>query len=206
MRRESKPDPKHSIMTLLCHHTTPRAQSHPTHNVKSIPYPYMKVITTYIYVASFLSLQWLLLYPWANQQLIHCKNQLCDWPRNGFSKILIRTVPEISSELQFFEILNSLLLRSLNTDFNDFFSFSGILQSSREDRRRTKDVDSLFKLSQSCNLVSCSSPKVHLQICWQIKMCIIIPISCLIENFDLKKIMHFMCQKEKKTEIFVTKL
>jgi hypothetical protein len=51
----------------------------PTHNVKSLPYPYMKVMTTYNDVASLKSLQWLLLCPWVSQQLVHCNNdQLCD--------------------------------------------------------------------------------------------------------------------------------
>ena len=44
-------------------HHAPRA-----HNVRSIPYPYMKVITTYNYVAGLQSLQWLLICPWASQQ------------------------------------------------------------------------------------------------------------------------------------------
>ena len=56
------------------------------HNVRSIPYPYMKVITTYNYVAGLQSLQWLLLFPWTSQHLIHCWNQMFDWPHNGLIK------------------------------------------------------------------------------------------------------------------------
>ena len=47
-------------------HHAPRA-----HNVRSIPYPYMKVIPTYNYVAGLQSLQWLLLCPRASQQVSH---------------------------------------------------------------------------------------------------------------------------------------
>mgnify|MGYP007022694313 CR=1 FL=1 len=37
-----------------------------THNAEPIPYPYMKATTTYIML-----LQWLLVYPWASQQVSH---------------------------------------------------------------------------------------------------------------------------------------
>jgi hypothetical protein len=47
-------------------HYAPRA-----HNVRSIPYPYMKVTATYNYVAGLQSLQWLLLCPRACQQVSH---------------------------------------------------------------------------------------------------------------------------------------
>ena len=62
--------PRHSTVTSV---TLPHPEPNPTptHNARSIPYPYMKVITTYIYVASLQSLQWLLLYPWTSQHLVH---------------------------------------------------------------------------------------------------------------------------------------
>merc|ERR1712008_614724 len=41
------------------------------HNVRSIPYPYMKVTATYNYVARLQSLQWMLLCPRASQQVSH---------------------------------------------------------------------------------------------------------------------------------------
>ena len=57
------------VPTLLCHRTTPRAQSHPNPQCQVL-YPYMKVITTYNDVASLQSLQWLFLCFWASQQVI----------------------------------------------------------------------------------------------------------------------------------------
>ena len=52
------------MLTGGARHHAPEA-----HNVRSVPYPYMKVITTYNYVAGLQSLQWLLLCPWASQQV-----------------------------------------------------------------------------------------------------------------------------------------
>ena len=59
------------------------AQSHPNPQCQAHPIPLYESNNYIYYVEVLQSLQWLLLYPWANQHLIHCKNQLCDWPHNG---------------------------------------------------------------------------------------------------------------------------
>ena len=62
-------------------HSHPQCQAHPIPPYESDNYIY--------YVEGLQSLQWLLMYPWASQHLIHWKNQLCDWPHNGFKSVHI---------------------------------------------------------------------------------------------------------------------
>ena len=57
--------------TLICCTGGTRHHAPKAHNVRPIPYPYMKVTATYNYVASLQLLQWLLLCPRASQQVSH---------------------------------------------------------------------------------------------------------------------------------------
>ena len=56
----------------------PQCQAHPIPLYESNNYIY--------YVEGLQSLQWLLLFSWTSQHLIHYQNQMCDWPHNGFIK------------------------------------------------------------------------------------------------------------------------
>ena len=53
----------------------PQCQAHPIPLYESNNYIY--------YVVGLQSLQWLLLCPWTSPHLIHCWNQMCNWPHNG---------------------------------------------------------------------------------------------------------------------------
>ena len=57
------------VQTLFVAGVTEVSQRAPSKGARSIPYRNMS--TTYKNVAGYNSLQWILLYPWASQQLSH---------------------------------------------------------------------------------------------------------------------------------------
>ena len=71
-------------MSLELDQAGAQSHSHPQRQAHPIP---LYESDNYIWnVEGLQSLQWLLIYPWTSQHLIHCWNQLCDWPHNGSNK------------------------------------------------------------------------------------------------------------------------